>query len=210
MTLDRQLNFLIADDHLPIRVGLQALVEMQPNWKVIGLAADGDEALSIARQHAPDVAILDMRMPKMDGIQATLAILSELPTTKIMILSTYDEDEEIFRALQAGAHAYLLKGFRREELIEGVQMILSGERYLPTRVASKLADRMSRPSLTQRELDTLNLVATGRSNREIAKSLFISEETVKTHLRTLYQKLNVSDRTQAVTAALKHGLVKLQ
>jgi two-component system NarL family response regulator len=210
METTNTIRILIADDHLPVRMGLETLVKLYPHWQVVGAAADGQEAIEIARLEKPELMLMDLRMPKIDGVQATIAILNELPNTKIIVLTTFDEEEEIYRALQAGAHAYLLKGFRKEEFEDAVDMVMSGQRYLPTTIASKLANRMCRPALTQRETEILQLIARGRSNREIASQLFIREETVKTHMRTLFQKLGVNDRTLAVIVGIKHGLVKLQ
>jgi two-component system NarL family response regulator len=203
-------RILIVDDHLPVRMGLAALIGMQPDLRCVGDAENGADAIEKARQHRPDLVLMDLRMPVMGGVEATLGILQEMPGVRIIVLTTYDNDEDIYRALQAGARAYLLKGLRKEDFLTAIRTVLAGERYIPPPVAARLAERMARPELTPRELETLRLIAKGWSNKEIAAHLSVSEDTVKTHLRALYTKLGVNDRTQAVTTALRQGLIQLE
>ncbi len=153
--------------------------------------------------------ILDLRMPDGDGIQTIKALVARDPAVHVLVLTTYDNEEDIFQALEAGARGYLLKDTTKEEIITAVRQVHQGERYLPQAVAARLADRLIRPSLTPRELDVLRLVSRGRSNKEMASAMFISEETVKTHMKALFQKLNVHDRAEAVSVSLQRGIIRL-
>lgn len=201
------IRILLADDHPPLRAGLAAILNSQPDFKVVAEAGSGREVME--SKEAADVYILDLRMPDGDGIQTIKALIARDPAAKVMVLTTYDNEEDIFRALEAGARGYLLKDTTREEIITAVRQIHGGERYLPQAVAARLADRLIRPSLTPRELDVLRLVSRGRTNKEMASAMFISEETVKTHMKSLFQKLGVHDRAEAVSVSLQRGLIRL-
>ncbi|WP_106401028.1 response regulator [Actinocorallia populi] len=204
------LRVIVVDDHPVMRAGVVALLASEPTLAIIGEAADGREAVELVERLAPDVALVDLRMPVMDGVAATTSILA-LPTgTRVLILTTYDTDTDIERAVEAGAIGYLLKDATREQLVAAVHAAARGETVLAPRVAERLVARMRRPTetpLTAREADVLNAVADGLSNAEIGERLFIAEATVKTHLLRVFAKLDVSDRTHAVVVALDRGLL---
>ncbi|MDQ8205449.1 response regulator transcription factor [Pelagicoccus sp. SDUM812003] len=203
------IRVLIADDHPSMRMGLIALINSQAGMEVIAEASDGEEALEVYKDTKPDVTLMDLRMPGMGGAEAILAIRKCDPSAKIIVLSTYDWDEDIHRALQSGAASYLLKDMPIEDIAETVKRVNEGEASLPKSVAKRLAERSHREQLTERERDVLEALTKGRSNKEIAASLSISEETVKSHLKTLFQKLKVRDRTEAAIEAIRHGIVHL-
>ncbi|WP_035615184.1 response regulator transcription factor [Haloferula sp. BvORR071] len=205
--MSHAIRILLADDHPPLRAGLAAILNSQPDLEVVAEAGSGREVMTSTE--AADVYVLDLRMPDGDGIQTIKDLIARDPAAKIMVLTTYDNEEDIFRALEAGARGYLLKDTTREEIITAVRQIHGGERYLPQAVAARLADRLIRPSLTPRELDVLRLVSRGRTNKEMASAMFISEETVKTHMKSLFQKLGVHDRAEAVSVSLQRGLIRL-
>lgn len=200
---------LIADDHPIVREGLSAVIDDQPDMAVVGQAADGAEAVSLALVHRPDVLLIDLRMPELSGVAAIRAIRSEWPEAHVVVLTTYDGDEDIYRALQAGAQAYLLKDTPRAELLEVIRAVARGQRRLPPRVAARLMERMSSQALTEREVDVLRLMTRGRSNKAIGTELHIGEGTVKFHVNNILGKLGAEDRTQAVTIALQRGIVHL-
>ena len=201
------IRILLADDHPSLRAGLAAILDSQPDLKVVAEAGSGREVM--ASEERADLYILDLRMPDGDGIQTIKDLIARDPATRVLVLTTYDNEEDIFQALEAGARGYLLKDTTKEELIAAVRKIHTGERYLPQGIAARLADRLVRPTLTPRELDVLRLMSRGRTNKEMASAMFISEETVKTHLKSLFQKLGVHDRTEAVAVALQRGLIRL-
>jgi DNA-binding NarL/FixJ family response regulator len=201
------IRILLADDHPPLRAGLAAILNSQPDLKVVAEAGSGPEAEAAVGKI--DIYILDLRMPEGDGITTIKRLIARDPATRVLVLTTYDNEEDIFQALEAGARGYLLKDTTKEELIEAVRQVHRGERYLPQAVAARLADRLIRPSLTPRELDVLRLVSRGRSNKEMASAMFVSEETVKTHMKSLFQKLGVHDRAEAVSVSLQRGLIRL-
>lgn len=205
--MKKPIRVLLADDHPPLRAGLAAILNSQPDLKVVAEAACGREVM--AAKEAADIYILDLRMPDGDGIQTIKDLVARDPAVRVLVLTTYDNEEDIFRALEAGARGYLLKDTTSEELVAAVRQIHEGERYLPQAVASRLADRLIRPSLTPRELDVLRLVSRGRTNKEMASAMFISEETVKTHMKSLFQKLGVHDRAEAVSVSLQRGIIRL-
>src|SRR6185436_5384714 len=180
------------------------------DMEVIAQGINGQQALELYREHQPDITLMDLRMPVMSGVDAIAKIRGEFPDARIIVLTTYDGDEDIYRALQAGAQGYLLNDMFREELVEAIRAVHSGLRRIPTSVAAKLADRMGGSQLTARELEVLKLMARGKSNREIASELAITEGTVKGHVNNILSKLGVSDRTQAVTSALQRGIVHLE
>ena len=203
------IRIMIVDDHPMVRSGLSALLDQAPGLTVVALAADGAEAVRMFRLRRPDVVLMDLVMPVMDGITATRRILLDAPKARIVILTGYEDEERIFRGLRAGARSYLLKETPIENLIDVVRRVHCGERPLPPEVAAKLASRIHESELTERELDVLREVSKGKTNEEIASALNIATGTVKTHVNHLLTKLRVADRTQAVIAASKRGLVQL-
>ncbi|MEG4321873.1 MULTISPECIES: response regulator transcription factor [unclassified Microcoleus] len=209
MQQSNMIRLLIADDHAILRQGLAALLEQEPDLKVVAKASNGEEALTMFRQYQPDVTLMDLRMPQMDGVAAITAICAEFDKARIVVLTTYDGDEDIYRGLRAGAKSYLLKDAEPEELVLAIRTVVSGKKYIPTAVGAKLADRMDNAQLSDRELDVIRLIVTGKCNHEISKILQISESTVKFHINNILGKLGVSDRTQAAIAALKRGIVSL-
>jgi two-component system, NarL family, response regulator len=203
------IRILLADDHPVVRAGLRALISRRPGMSVIAEASSGAEALNLFRRHRPDVALIDLRMPQMDGVEAISAIREQFPAARIIVLTTFDGDEDIYRALRAGAKAYLLKDVPREELLDCIRRVHEGKTYLPSGVANKLAQRVAAPQLTTRELEVLQLMAAGKSNKEIGTVLLVTEGTVKAHVNSILQKLGVSGRTEAATSAVKRGIVQL-
>ena len=203
------IRILVVDDHHVVRQGLTALLKTVPDMEVIAEGADGEQAIALFRQHRPDVAIMDLRMPKKSGVEAIAEIRRTDPAARIIVLTTFDGDEDIYRALQAGARGYLLKDMFGEELIDAIRAVHAGKQRIPAQVAQRLAERMVGPSLTARELEVLECIVAGKSNRDIGSELSISEATVKTHINNLLGKLGVSDRTQAATTALQRGIVHL-
>ncbi|MDQ1692987.1 MAG: hypothetical protein QOH85_522 [Acidobacteriaceae bacterium] len=203
----KPVRLLVVDDHHIVRQGLVALLATVPEMQVVAEASDGEQALALYRQHQPDVTLMDLRMNAMNGVEATRAIRTEFPNARIIVLTTFDGDEDIYRALQAGARGYLLKGMDTEELLAAIRAVNSGKSRIPGPVAERLAERMNNPTLTDRETEVLRLIVGGNSNKEIAAALFISEATVKTHSNSLLCKLGGSDRTQAATTALQRGIV---
>jgi DNA-binding NarL/FixJ family response regulator len=204
-----KIKLLVVDDHNIVRSGLTALINSEPDLTVIAEATNGQQAIDLFKQHRPDVALMDLRMPVVSGVDAIIAIRKEFPTARIIVLTTYDGDEDIYRALQAGASGYLLKGMLAEELLEAIRAIHAGLRRIPAAVAERLAVRMGGPGLTPRELDVLEQIVRGNSNKEIAAALRISEATVKTHINNLLSKLGASDRTQAATMAIQRGIIHM-
>jgi two-component system, NarL family, response regulator len=203
------IRVLIADDHAIVRSGLVRMVELTEGMEVIAEAATGIEAVALFRQYQPDVTLMDLRMPEMNGVEAIVAILQEFPTAHIAILTTYDTDEDIFRGLQAGAKGYLLKDSKMVELIDAIRTLHTGKRYIPPAVGAKLAERMAQPQLSDRELEVLRLMSAGKTNQEMCNELNISESTIKFHINNIFGKLGVSDRTQAVIIAIKRGMTDL-
>ena len=203
------IRILVADDHNVVRQGLVALIKTVSDMTVVAEAADGLQAVELFRKHRPDVTIMDLRLPVMSGVDAITHIRREFPTARILVLTTFDGDENIFRALQAGAKGYLLKDMFGDELMEAIRGVHAGKTRIPAPIAQRLAERMGGPSLTNRELEVLKLIVSGKSNKDIGSELSISEATVKTHINNILSKLGVSDRTQAATTALQRGIVEL-
>jgi DNA-binding NarL/FixJ family response regulator len=201
---------LVVDDHALLRTGVANIVSQEPDLHVVAEAANGLEAVRAYEQFRPDVTLLDLRMPVMEGVEAVRQIRERDPYAKVIVLTTYDSDEDIARALKAGAKAYILKDISADALIACIHDVLAGKTYLAPAAAAKLAERVTQVQLTPRELATLRLMADGRSNKEIATALDISERTVKTHLGHLFQKLGVTSRTEAVKVASRRGLVRLE
>jgi len=200
---------MLVDDHPAFRVGMAALIETEPDLQVIAQTGLGCQALEMYRQHNPDVVLMDLRLPDLGGVEAIIAIRREFPGARVIVLTTFDRDEDIFRAIQSGAKSYLLKDTPEAELVETIRAVHAGREILPGNVAKRLAARRQRPELSQRELDVLQQLAKGRTNKEIATHLFISEDTVKSHIKGLFSKLDVKDRTDAVITAFRHGIVHL-
>ena len=203
------IRILIADDHPVVREGIAAVVERQADMTVIAQARNGEEAVALFDPHRPDVTLMDLSMPVMDGQTAISRIRERFPDAKILVLTTYDGDESIYQGLRAGARGYLLKDAPREELLGAIRNVYSGGKSIPPEVAAKLAERLSSRELTPREMEVLRLMARGKTNLQIGNALFIAEGTVKAHVNSILNKLHVSDRTQAITTALRRGLVSL-
>ena len=213
------IRLIIADDHPVVREGLAAILETQPDIDVLAEAADGAEAVKLAVELGPDVMLMDLQMPNLDGVEAIKQIKERAPATEIVVLTTYDSDEYIFRGIEAGARGYLLKGATKTELLGAIRAASRGEALLPPVVAGKLVERFTKmaqrqtgdgeETLTERELEVLRLMAQGARNKEIAHDLSITERTAKAHVSSILGKLAASDRTEAVTVALRKGLIKL-
>jgi two-component system NarL family response regulator len=204
-----KIRVLIADDHVTVTAGLASIIGLQPDMMVVAEAANGREAVDLWRKHRPDLTLLDLRMPVLDGVGAISEIRLEDASARVIVLTTYDTDNEIYRAIRAGAKGYVLKDARREELLDCIRRVSRGETSIPPALLEKLAAGVSSETLTGRELDVLTLLARGKSNKEIGANLYISETTVKAHLRSIFAKLNVLSRTEAVAAASRRGLVQL-
>jgi DNA-binding NarL/FixJ family response regulator len=204
-----KIRLLIADDHMTVLAGLASIIGMQRDMIVVAEAANGRQAVDLWRKHRPDVTLLDLRMPKLDGVGVIDEIRKEDTSARIIILTTYDTDNEIYRAIKAGAKGYLLKDARREELLDCIRKVSHGETCIPQALVEKLAAGVSGETFTGRELAVLMLLARGKSNKEIGANLFISESTVKGHLRNMFTKLNVLSRTEAIAVATRRGLVQL-
>ncbi|GAB1540149.1 response regulator transcription factor [Scytonema sp. NUACC21] len=203
------IRVLIADDHPVVRQGLAAMIEREPDMTVVGQARNGYSALEMFREYEPDVALMDLRMPEMGGVAAITAICAEFENARIVVLTTFDGDEDIYRGLRAGAKGYLLKDAEPEELLAAIRTVVSNQKYLQPTVGAKLAERMNNPELSDRELQVIRLMAVGKNNQDISAALRISESTVKFHVNNILSKLGVNDRTQAVILALKRGIVNL-
>lgn len=203
-----KIRVLIADDHVTVLEGLAAIIGRQPDMMVVGEAGDGQEAVDLWTEHHPDVTLLDLRMPTLDGVGVIENIRKQDASARVIVLTTYDSDTEILRAIKAGTKAYLLKDARREELLDCIRRVNRGETCIPASLAEKLAAGLSSESLTGRELNVLELLAQGKSNKEIGVNLYISETTVKSHLRSIFRKLNVLSRTEAITVASRRGLIR--
>ncbi|PZD75297.1 Transcriptional regulatory protein DegU [Acaryochloris thomasi RCC1774] len=203
------ITIMVTEDHGIVRQGIISILERQPDFTIVAEAKDGLEAVALYATHQPDITLMDLRMPNLEGVEAITRIREYSPDARIIILTTYDTDEDIYRGLQAGARGYILKDADFEDLVDAVRTVHKGKRYLPPNVALKLAERMDTEELTEREQDVLNLMVLGTSTPALAKALNISEGTVKFHINHIFQKLGVNDRTQAVIAALRRGLVRL-
>lgn len=209
MNQPSSIRVLVVDDHPVVRQGLIGMLEEAPDIVIVGQGRNGHEAIALFQQQQPDVTLMDLRMPDMGGVQAITVICNEFPNARIIVLTTYDTDEEIYRGLRAGAKGYLLKDSEPEELLTAIRTVTRGQQYIPINVAAKLVQRMTAPELSDRELEVLQLVGQGMSNQEISTALNISESTVKTHINRILSKLDVKDRTQAAIIALKRGIASL-
>lgn len=201
------IRILVVDDHFMVRIGLCASLNVEPDMSVVAEAANGEEALRAYREHKPSLVLMDVRLPGMGGIDAAAAIRREFPNADILMLSTHAGEEEIYRSLQAGAAGYIMKSAAREQLLQAIRQVCHGERYIDPGLTSLLAARLSHRSLTSRELEVLQMIVKGLSNKEIAAALNIAEVTVKLHVSHVLEKLNVNDRTHAATEALKRGII---
>jgi two-component system NarL family response regulator len=206
--MSERMRILVAEDHLVARVGVTTIVNMQPDMTVVAEASNGQQAVELYRQHRPDVALLDIRMPGMSGVEAAAAIRAEFPGARLIALTTYGGDEDIRRALAAGVQAYLTKDVLHDELLNAIRAVAAGQTYLPLAVAA-VAAQTPRPDLSAREVQVLELIVQGLANKQIAYALDIAEHTVKNHVKNILSKLGAQDRTQAATAAIQRGIIHL-
>lgn len=209
MSKPNAIRVLVVDDHPVVRQGLVAMLEEASDILVVGQAENGREALAVFRQQQPDTTLMDLRMPEMDGVAAITAICAEFPAARIIVLTTYDGDEDIYQGLRSGAKGYLLKDAEPEELLSAIRAVYKGQKYIPSQVGAKLLERMASTELSDRELEVLQLIIMGKSTRAISKALQITERTVNFHISHILSKLGVEDRTQAVVIALRRGIVSL-
>ncbi len=205
-----KIRVIVVDDHPVVRFGIAAIVGTQPDMAVAGEASSGEEACALAASTPADVVLMDLRLPAMSGVEAIAALRKISPKLRFIVLTTYDGDEDVFRALEAGAHAYLLKAMSHVELANAIRKVHAGLRFLPQEISSTLTNRPPDSALSPREMDVLKQIVSGRSNREIGEALGISEATVKWHVNIILGRLHVADRTQAAVAALKRGIVHLR
>jgi len=210
MEESKNIRIIVIDDQAVVRQGFVSLINTVADMKVIAEGTNGQQAIDLYREHKPDVMLIDLRMPVLSGVEAIAAIRREFPAARMIVLTTYDGDEDIYRSLQAGAQGYLLKDVFFEELEEAIRKVHAGSRRIPAAVAERLAERMSGSELTSRELEVLQQIVAGKSNKEIGSHLNISEATVKSHINNILSKLGVTDRTQAATTALQRGIVHLK
>lgn len=208
MSPSNPIRVMVVDDHAIMRAGLVSMIDREPGMTVVAEAGNGIQAVEGFHRHKPDITLMDLRMPLMDGVEAIESIRKEFHKSRFIVLTTYDGDEDIYRALKVGAQAYLLKGMARSDLFAAIRAVHSGLRYIPSVVAKSITSRV-RSDLTKRELDVLKLLAAGRSNKEIAASLKTTEGTVKSYVIHILDKLEVGDRTEAVTTAIKRGIIHL-
>jgi len=209
-TAQETIRVLVVEDHHVVRQGLVALLNVVEGLEVVGEAADGVEAITQYRKHHPDITLIDLRLPRLSGVDVIERIRMETPAARFIVLTTYDGDEDIYRALQAGARAYLLKGMTTDELIATIRTVHAGKSHIPPVIAQRLAERMGTEELTPREFDVLEQIVHGKSNKEIGRALDLAEITVKIHVGRILAKLNASDRTQAATTALRRGILSME
>jgi len=207
---DNTIKIMVIDDQAVVRQGFVSLINTVSDMTVVAEGTNGRQAIDLYRLHRPDVALMDLRMPELGGVEAIMAIRKEFPDARLIVLTTYDGDEDIYRSLQAGAQGYLLKDMFFEELEDAIRKVQGGSRRIPAHVAERLAERMGSSDLTGREIEVLEQIVAGHSNKAIASRLNISEATVKSHINSILSKLGVNDRTQAATTALQRGLVHLR
>jgi two-component system NarL family response regulator len=204
-----RIQILIAEDHTVVRDGLVAIIKQEKDMEVVAETGDGEQAVELWKRHRPDVTLMDLRMPSLDGVNAIYEIRAADPDARIIVLTTFDGDEDIYRGMRAGAKSYLLKDVRREELFQCIREVHAGRTYVPPAVAAKLAERLTAEELTPRELEVLRLVAEGKPNKLIGADLTITEVTVKSHVQSVFRKLNVLSRTEAIAVANRRGLLRL-
>ena len=207
--MSSKIRILVAEDHLVARVGVSAIINRQTDMVVVAEATNGKQAVERFRKHVPDITLLDMRMPLMSGLEAAVAIRSEFPNARLIALTSYGGDEEVRRALAAGVHAYLTKDVLRKELLDTIRTVNAGRTYLPQAIAAALEAQSDAPTLSEREIEVLQLVASGLANKQIAYVLNIAETTAKNHVKNILHKLGVQDRTHAATAAIQRGIIQL-
>jgi DNA-binding NarL/FixJ family response regulator len=210
MKSNKEIRLMVVDDHSAFRRGLISVVESEPGLTVVAQTGNGSEAIALYRQFKPDVVLVDLRLPGMSGVEIIMNIRKEFPEARFIVITTYGTDEDVYRAMQAGAKTYLLKDTSDEEILAMIQAVYAGDAQLPNNVASLLAERMKRKELTQREMEVLELLVKGRSNKEIGDRLGVTEAAVKFRLKGLFLKLGVQDRTEAVISALHHGIFHLE
>ena len=209
MTAPSPIRVLSVDDHPLLREGIAAMIESQPDMRLVAHASTGRDGVEQFRQHRPDVTLMDLRLPDMNGIEAMTAIRTEFPEARVIILTTFEGDVEIQRALEAGARGYLLKSMPPKDLLDGIRQVHGGKKRIPPEIVAHLAEHLSDEGLTAREVEVLRAIAGGNRNRDIAEKLFISEETVKVHVKHVMDKLGASDRTEAVAIGLRRGIIQL-
>jgi DNA-binding NarL/FixJ family response regulator len=209
MSAETRIRVFSVDDHALLREGIAAVITNEPDMIVVAQASTGREAVQQYRQHQPDITLMDLRLPDMSGIDALIAIRTEAPDARVIMLTTFEGDVEMQRALQAGARGYLLKSMPPKDLVAAIRQVHAGRKSIPSEVASQLAEHLGEETLTGREIDVLSRVAGGNRNRDIADQLAISEETVKVHMKHIMEKLGASDRTQAVAIAIRRGIIQL-
>jgi DNA-binding NarL/FixJ family response regulator len=209
-SIEGSIRIMTVDDHPLLRRGIAALIEAEPDMKVVAEASDGEEAIAQFRLHRPDVTLMDLQMPNVNGTEAISRIRSEFPDAKILVLSTYAGDVQVLRAIKAGARGYLLKGNVRIELLEAIRTVYAGRKRIPPEVAAELAEHAADDALSSREIDVLRLIGAGNANKQIADKLCIGETTVKNHISSILSKLGANDRTHAVTIALQRGIIELE
>ena len=203
------IRILIVDDHPVVLAGLTSMLSTQPDFEVVGSASGGDEAMQMLRTSTADILLLDLRMPGMNGVDTLLAIRAERIHVRAIILTSFETDEDIYRSVQAGAQGYLLKGAPQSDMVEAIHAVHAGRRYLPRHIAARLAERIMRTELTARELEVLHMLARGLTNKEIGNALEISGNTVRNHVNSIIEKLEVSDRTEAATTAIQRGIIEV-
>jgi DNA-binding NarL/FixJ family response regulator len=203
------IRILVVDDHPLLREGIISLVEKQTDMRIVGEASNGKEAIQLFKQCAPDVTLMDLRLPEIDGIDVMTAILQEFPDAKFIVLTTYSGDAQVLRALKAGARGYLLKDMLRKELLEAIRSVHAGRKRIPSEIAVQLMEHAGDSVLTRREIEVLQLIAAGNSNKVAADKLSVTEDTIKMHVKSILSKLSANDRTHAVTIALKRGILHL-
>jgi DNA-binding NarL/FixJ family response regulator len=209
MTTEAQIRVLSVDDHPLLREGLATIINNQRDMLLVGQACNAQEAIQEYRKHRPDVTLMDLRLPDKSGIDAMIAVRAEFPEARVIMLTTFEGDVEIQRALEAGARGYMLKSMPPKELVEVIRQVHAGKKRIPAQLAAQLAEHMSDEDLTAREVEVLNQIAGGNRNRDIAEKLFITEETVKVHIKHIMEKLGANDRTQAVAIGVRRGIIEL-
>jgi DNA-binding NarL/FixJ family response regulator len=209
MNNQTSIRVFCVDDHPLLREGISAIINNQPDMSLVAEGANGGEAIQKFREHQPDVTLMDLRLPDMSGIDALIAIRADFPEARIIMLTTFEGDVEIQRSLEAGARGYLLKNMPPKELVEGIRQVYAGKKWIPPALAAHLAEHLGEEALTEREIEVLRHIAGGNRNRDIAERLFISEETVKVHIKHIMEKLGAADRTQAVAIGVRRGIIQL-